>query len=78
MKAFMEESQKMKYVDMFTVKNGDTDVLVLRWAKENDEYGQVEIFQTGYEKIKINSEYMGKEFVREVLNFLVDHAEISG
>ena len=48
----------------------------LSWI--GDGYGDISITETETGAIKIDSEYMSKEFVMEVLKKLVDDAELVG
>jgi hypothetical protein len=43
-----------------------------------DGYGEISITETVEGTIRIDSEYMSKEFVMEVLKTLVDDAELVG
>jgi hypothetical protein len=55
----------------------DEVALIISWLKivrNGGEFGEVTIV-LGSEKLKIDSEYMSKDFVKSLLNQMVDEAE---
>jgi hypothetical protein len=63
---------QIEQVDMF--KNSkDVVVLLIDWSQEGTGFGQIIIKKYPDEQIVIDDEYMGKEFVKEVLNAFIDN-----
>jgi hypothetical protein len=65
-------------IEYDTAIGPDEVALIISWTKitENGgEFGEV-TFILGSEKLKIDSEYMDKDFVKKLLNQMVDEAEL--
>lgn len=54
---------------------GSRGIVDIFWEGEG-EFGHIYLYFYGDGRIKIDSEYMGKEFVKQVLSKLVDDAEL--
>lgn len=50
--------------------------IVIEWSNEHGEFGEILIEQDNEGKIKIGSEYMSADFVKQVLASIVDNAQI--
>ena len=58
-------------IDGFMDQNG----FALEWSKEGFGFGNIYFRNTEDGKIKITTEYMDKEFIKEIVNFMLDNAE---
>jgi len=58
-------------IDGFMDQNG----FALEWSKDGVGFGNLYFRNTEDGKIKITTEYMDKEFVKEVVNFMLENAE---
>jgi hypothetical protein len=58
-------------ISMFEKGNG----FRLHWEEPNIGFGQIDLFYNEELNFTIDSEYMSKEFVKAVLNKLVDNCE---
>lgn len=67
-----------------SIMNSVTTKIVIAWEDEERGFGQITIWQESYlgeedesvdTNITIDSEYMSEDFVKSVLNALVNHAQ---
>jgi hypothetical protein len=70
----MEENKyNFDIVDMTILRGGNG--FRLHWEEPNFGFGQIDLFYNEELNLTIDSEYMSKEFVKAVLNKLVDNCE---
>ena len=67
---------KIKDVKIFANRGGGRDYFCISWIDNMNMFGEIQVTQKGYDQIIINSEYMTKEFVKSVFDFLVDSAKL--
>jgi hypothetical protein len=48
----------------------------LEWVVKNFGFGTIDFFATEDGEIEIYTECMGKEFVKEIMNYVIDNAKI--
>lgn len=54
------------------------NIVDVYWEDDNMFFGHIYLFTNGLnDKVQIDSEYMGKDFVKKVLCQLVDDAELT-
>ena len=59
------------------VQKTDDDLFVkIRWSKEGVGFGELDVTADYEGNTTINTEFMGREFVREVFNELVNSATL--
>ena len=68
---------KINSVSTWSKHRGNNGGLRINWLA-NVGFGQLDIFMDEEGKLVVDSEYMGKEFVMEVLEALVDNAKWRG
>ena len=67
----MDDQITFLRIDGFLNQNG----FVLEWSKEGTGFGNIYFRNTEDGKIKITTEYMSKEFVKEIVDFMLENAE---
>ena len=55
-------------------ENDDDTFVVIHWVKEGMNFGEIVIMTDWQGDTRIKTEYMSREFVREVLNELLNSA----
>jgi hypothetical protein len=67
--------EMIAYVESVSENDDDTFV-VIRWSKEGFGFGELVLITDWQGDTRIKTEYMSREFVREVFNELVNSATL--
>ena len=64
-------------IDTWAEHDNNKGGIAISWSTDDIGFGEINIIKDKDDSIRIESEYMGKEFVKAVLDKLVDMSNIA-